>query len=438
MKGAQRVLCVHQGFPAQFSGLVQALLERGSRVDALHHQGCPLRHPNLHLHRWSSWRDRTPNLVEGLAEVEAKFLRAAAAAEVAERLEVGGYRPDLIFAHPGWGESLFLRSIWPQVPQLHYLEYHYSLMGSGSDLDPGLDGLDVQQSRALHRRVQAKNVVNLMALEDMTWGLAPTVFQASRFPSSAHGRISVIHDGIDCDLMRPDSEALLRLPNGQLLSRRQPVISFVNRSLEPYRGFPEFMRALPIVLRACPQAQVLLVGNSAGVSYGKPPADGRTWKQVLLEELSDQLDLSRVHFLGVQPREVFVRILQISRCHVYLTVPFVLGWSLLEAMACAAPIVASDNACVRELIDNGQLGLLVEHRNREVLAEAILATLRNPCIAKQRGKEARRHIQTYYEKRRCTQQRLQLLDQLAAGLDAPKGMTSAKLSRAEISGHRHF
>lgn len=411
------MLCVHQGFPAQFAALVQALLQRGSRVDALHHQGCPRRHPNLHLHRWSSRKERTPNLVPGLAEVEAKFLRAAAAAEAAERLEAGGYRPDVILAHPGWGESLYLRSIWPQVPQLHYLEYHYSPMAPGSDLDPDLEGLDLRESRALHRRVQAKNVVNLMALEDMTWGLAPTTFQASRFPPGAHGRISVIHDGIDCQHLHPDPEARLRLPDGQILSRRQPVISFVNRSLEPYRGFPEFMRALPAVLQACPQAQVLLVGNSEGVSYGRPPADGRTWKQVLLEELSGQLDFSRVHFLGVQPREAFVRILQISRCHVYLTVPFVLSWSLLEAMACAAPIVASDNACVREVIEDGRHGLLVEHHSREALAESILATLFDPVPAKQRGKEARRRIQARYEQQSCTRRRLELLDQLVSGID---------------------
>jgi glycosyltransferase involved in cell wall biosynthesis len=194
------------------------------------------------------------------------------------------------------------------------------------------------------------------------------------------------------------------------------VITFVNRSLEPYRGFPAFMRALPAVMEACPQAQVLVVGNSQGVSYGKAPRDGRTWKQVLLDELDGQLDLERVHFLGVQPRRAFIRILQLSRCHVYLTVPFVLSWSLLEAMACGAPIVASDNACVREVLEAGTHGLLVDHRNRDALAAAILATLHEANRAKQRGQLARLRVQSELDQQGCTQRRLALLDLVAAGV----------------------
>jgi glycosyltransferase involved in cell wall biosynthesis len=416
MNATQRVLCVHQGFPAQFETLVRALLQRGTAVDALHAHGCDLQHPQLRLHRWRSQRGLTPGLVEGLAEVEAKFLRAAAAAEVAERLEAAGYIPDLILAHPGWGESLFLRSIWPQVPQLHYLEYHYRPMAAGSDLDPDLEGIQLSERCALHRRVQAKNVVNLMALDDMDWGLAPTKFQAACFPPAYQPRISIIHDGIDCELLRPDPAAHLKLPSGLTLTRHQPVITFVNRSLEPYRGFPDFLRALPTVLEACPQAQVLVVGNSQGVSYGRAPSDGRTWKQVLLEELDGQLDLERVHFLGVQPRPSFIRLLQLSRCHVYLTVPFVLSWSLLEAMACGAPIVASDNACVREVLQAGTHGLLVDHRNRDALAAAILATLSEPAKAKHRGQLARRRVQSEFDQQECTQRRLALLDLVATGV----------------------
>lgn len=410
-----RVLCVHQGFPAQFAPLVKALLHNGFRVDALHHQPCGWHHPHLHLHRWSPRFGSTPGLIDGLTEVESKFIRAESAARVAERLEEKGYRPDLILAHPGWGESLYLRSIWPSVPQLHYLEFYYSAMGPGSDLESGMDGLSSSERRILHRRVQAKNVCNLMALQDMAWGIAPTRFQASTYPAPYRSKISVIHDGIDTHRFEPDQQASLRLPSGLVLDRNHPVITFVNRSFEPYRGFPQFMRALPTVLQRVPNAHVLLIGNCERVTYGLPPADGRTWKDVLLKELGERLDTSNVHFLGTLKRGSYIRALQLSRCHVYLTVPFVLSWSLLEAMACAAPIVASNGPSIRDVIEDGVHASLVDHHNTESLASAIVSTITERSAAIKRGQRARDLVKQHYGMIQCTNKRFKLLQALASG-----------------------
>ena len=412
----ERILCVHQGFPAQFAPVVKALLQRGCRVDALHHQGCDWSHPNLYLHRWRPLRGTTPGLIDGVAEVESKFIRAAAVAEQAQKLAASGYTPELILAHPGWGESLYLSSIWPQVPQLHYLEYYYQPMQAGSDLEPATDNSSIHESRRLHRQVRAKNVANLLALDEMAWGLAPTAFQASRFPKVYRHRVSVIHDGVDTVLLRADRHVRLRLPNGVILDRHQPVITFVNRCLEPYRGFPQFMRSLPAVLSAYPDAQVLVVGNSQKVSYGLPPNDGRTWKDVMIEELADQLDLSRVHFLGIQDRAPFIRILQLSQCHVYLTVPFVLSWSLLEAMACGAPVVASDGPSVRDVIEHQKHGLLVNHNDPVSLSAAIIATLEDRDAAAIRARHARAKIEQDFDVQHCTSQRLALLELVASGI----------------------
>jgi len=354
-------------------------------------------------------------MIEGLAEVESKFIRADAAAREAEKLDFTGYRPDLILAHPGWGESLYLSSIWPTVPQLHYLEFHYSAIGPCSDLDPGMDGMSSSERRMLHRRVQAKNVCNLMALQDMAWGLAPTSFQARTYPEPYQSRISVIHDGIDTNRFQPDQHAFLRLPSGIVLNRTQPVITFVNRTFEPYRGFPQFMRALPEVLHRMPDAHILLIGNDDRVTYGRPPADGRTWKQVLLDELGDRLDTSHIHFLGSLKRDPFIAALQISRCHVYLTVPFVLSWSLLEAMACAAPIVASNGPSVRDVIKDGVHGLLVDHYNQKLLADAIVKTLADSSGAMSRGNRARALVEQSFSLNECTENRLALVKRVRAG-----------------------
>jgi glycosyltransferase involved in cell wall biosynthesis len=161
---------------------------------------------------------------------------------------------------------------------------------------------------------------------------------------------------------------------GVTLSAGDEVVTYVARNLEPYRGFHVFMRALPGLLRARPRARVLIVGGDQ-VSYGSKPADGETWRARMLAEVGGQIDAGRVHFLGRLPYESYLRLLQVSAVHAYLTYPFVLSWSMLEAMAAGCMVVGSRTAPVEEVIKHGENGWLVDFFDHRQLAEALAGAL---------------------------------------------------------------
>ena len=226
--------------------------------------------------------------------------------------------------------------------------------------------------------------------------IAPTRYQADSFPPELRAKITVIHDGIDTVRVSPDPQAALALPGGQVLRAGDEVLSYVSRSLEPYRGFHIFLRALPDVLAARPQAQVVIVG-AEGVSYGNAPKDGGTWKARMLAELGDQLDLSRIHFLGRVAYDDYLSLIQVARVHCYLTYPFVLSWSLTEAMAAGGYVVASDTEPVRELIRDGENGRLVPFFDVPALSAALIAGLAGDPDADRLRQAARQTITEGYD-----------------------------------------
>jgi glycosyltransferase involved in cell wall biosynthesis len=268
-------------------------------------------------------------------------------------LVASDFKPDVILAHPGWGETLPLRSMFPQARLLVYCEFYYGTAGRDNGFDPefaatGLDG---------HVALQLKNATTLLALEDCDHAISPTRWQQSTFPAHYQSKIDIIHEGINCDVARPDAGAVLNLPSGRELSASDEVVTFVVRNLEPVRGYHIFMRALPRILAQRPKAEIVIVGGD-GTSYGAAPPAGSTWKSIFLKEVESQLDLRRVHFLGRVPYHTYIRVLQVSTAHVYLTYPFVLSWSLLEAMSTGCVVIGSDTAPVQEVID-GKNGILV-------------------------------------------------------------------------------
>lgn len=288
-----------------------------------------------------------------------------------------GYTPDVICAHPGWGETLLLREVWPQARQLHFVEFFYGAEERDVGFDPEFP-TDPFETRC---RLAIKNTNNLLNLGLMDWGVSPTRWQRSTVPLQHQQRISVIHDGIDTAVLTPNEATVLETADDQgralRLTRQDPVITFVNRNLEPSRGYHRFMRALPRVLKEHPTARVLIIGGD-GVSYGAAPGQG-SWKQIYLDEVAAQIDRERVHFLGRVPYGTFVQALRISRAHVYLSYPFVLSWSLIEAMSLGAPIIASRTAPVAEVVEHGRNGWLVDFFDADALAECILSCLANPA-----------------------------------------------------------
>ena len=367
---------------------------------------------SLNYFRYGLDRGNTPGVHPLVMETESKIIRAESCARGAEQLKANGFTPDLICAHPGWGEPLFLKAIWPDSPLLCYQEFFYNENNFDVGFDPEFDD---QRSWKAKAKMMMKNAYLHLTLEQADWNVSPTHFQASSFPKHWQRRFSVIHDGVDTRKVVPNpAPAPLKLPDGTVLEHGQPIVTFVNRSLEPYRGCHTFFRAIPELQRLHPEARLVVVGSTKGVSYGAACPDGE-WRDQFLAEIEGQYDPSRVHFTGTLPYEQFIPLLQLSACHVYLTYPFVLSWSLLEAMACGCAVVGSDTAPVREVIRHGHNGLLVDFFSPGDLATAVVELLDDPERAAAFGVAARRTVERTYELESCVTRQLALMNLVASG-----------------------
>lgn len=417
-----QVLFIHQNFPGQYRHLAAALHARGEQVVAI---GGPTAQAmdGVSLHRYDARPSGgMPACHSWVADLQAKVLRGEAVGRLLQTLLQQGLRPDLVIGHPAWGEMLSLRDQLPELPVLHQVEFVYKMSGGDVGFDPGFPIADWQDLS----RLRLRRTFQMQPFLDFSWGLAPTAWQASTVPAEYRDRVSVIHEGIDTTRIAPRPGSEIRLQKRGL--RFQPgdeVISFVARSLEPYRGFHSFMRMLPILQALRPNAHVLIVG-SEGVSYGPPPATGGSWRQVLMQELEGRLALERIHFVGRVPHPVLHDLFRVCACHVYLTYPFVLSWSLLEAMACGAVVIGSDTPPLHDVITPGVNGLLVDFFDAEALAQQIAAVLADPAGHRHLGDAARAATVARFDLRSvCLPAQLELVDQLAAGLTPPAPPHSA-------------
>ena len=378
-----KILLVHQNFPGQFKHLLPVLLADSSKqVIAFTMNKCPY-YAGLKVVRYQAAKGTSQDIHPWVAETETKVIRAEAAFRAALNLKKEGFTPDLILAHPGWGESLFLKQVWPSSKLIIYCEFHYAHSGTDVGFDPEFPQLDVGDSC----RVRMKNVNNFLHFDIADAGISPTEWQKSTFPDPFRSKIEVIHDGINTSIVRPNPDVWLQVGSHRF-SKNDEIITFVNRNLEPYRGYHIFMRSLVKILATKPNAKVIIVGGD-GVSYGAKAPAGKSWKQIFLNEVKDQLDLSRVFFIGNIDYKYFIPLLQLSMVHVYLTYPFVLSWSLLEAMACGCSIVASNTAPLREAIIDNETGLLIDFFNSDQLANAVINLLDHPDLRASLGQNAR-------------------------------------------------
>lgn len=366
-----KALFIHQNFPGQFRHLVGHLARQGGHqlVCIGQREAEPL--PGTAYLRYQPKRAPRPGTHPYLIGMEAAVLAGQAVLEQMLALRQQGFTPDVIVAHPAWGETLYAKDAFPQARVVHLCEFYYHADGADTNFDPAYP-LTLDQAA----RLRTRNALHLLNLEHCDAAVSPTHWQKSVHPLAYQPRIEVIHEGVDTSAARPDPLATFELPDGRVLRAGEPVLTYVARNLEPYRGFPQFMQALAQVQAQRPDVQALIIGAD-GISYGNPPADAPTWRAKLLRELP--LDAGRTHFLGTVPHARYLQALQVSAAHVYLTVPFVLSWSLLEALASGCLVIASDTAPVREAIQHGRQGLLVDFFDVAALTQHLLAAVDQPA-----------------------------------------------------------
>lgn len=324
----------------------------------------------MKLIRYDLHREPSKQAHHYVRPLEAGVLHGQAVARVLLKLKAQGLVPDVVIAHPGWGEALYVKDVFPRTRLISFFEFFYHPEGADCGFDP-----EFPVSFDDRTRIRSKNALHLMNLEACDLGISPTQWQKSLHPTVYHSKIEVIHEGIDTDTLRPDQDASFTLPNGTTLHTGQPIVTYVARNLEPYRGFHCFMRCLPQLLQQHPTCQVLIVGGD-DVSYGSKPKDAANWREKLQGEVS--LDPARVHFLGRIPYDSYRKVLQISAAHVYLTYPFVLSWSMLEAMASGCLVIGSATPPVQEVIRHQENGLLVDFFDTGALANAVTHALQYP------------------------------------------------------------
>ncbi|MBT9290058.1 glycosyltransferase [Prosthecodimorpha staleyi] len=389
------VLLVHNNFPGQFGFLAEALRARGDRVAAIAQDGAP-GVPGVPIMRWGLKRGTTKGIFEPAVRAEADFLRGRAAARAAEALKAKGFAPDVIVGHPGWGETLFLGEIFPAARRIEYAEFYYRSRGG----DVGFDREFAKETLDELCRVHAKNASMLLALAEADAVVAPSRFQVSMLPPRLARDAHVIHEGVDLAAIRPDPAARFALPDGRILDRTTPFVTFVNRRFEPLRGAHVFVRALPAFLAAVPEAEVVLIGAADGKGYGTPPPEGRTWRDIFWAEIADAVDPRRVHFVGTLPHGRMLDAIRAGAAHVYLTYPFVASWSLFEAMAVEALVIGSATAPVQEVVEHGRNGLLVDFFDRAALADTMAAACRRPADFTALRGAARETIAARYDRAR--------------------------------------
>ena len=369
-----KILFVHQNFPGQFPHLAPELAKRGHDCLALTDLGNnrPSPIPVLrYKHEPAKVDPAATRLGRNYTLMSDRGVTVARAG--LQLRHDKGYIPDVIIGHSGWGETLFLKEVWPEAKVIVYAEFYYKGRGADVGFDPefgapSFDQVMISQGRAGHLG---------QALVHADAGVCPTDWQASTYPASIRGMLRVIHDGVDTDVMVPNPTARFVLPDGRVATTGDEVLTFVNRNLEPYRGYHIFMRALPAILAARPAAQVVIVGGDE-VSYGAAPKDEKGWKERFLSEVRADLDMSRVHFMGKIPYPDFVSLMQVSRAHAYLTYPFVLSWSMIEAMSAGCHVVASNTAPVAEAITDGVNGTLVDFFDVAAWSAALTQALAEP------------------------------------------------------------
>ncbi|TPJ96769.1 glycosyltransferase [Mesorhizobium sp. B2-5-9] len=383
-----RILFIHDDFPGQYQRIVNHLAkdrnyELVSGSLSKNSNPTPIRRIEYTPHRLPH-----PDSHPALRYTERAVIHGQAALKAFLPLQRQGWKPDIILGHSGWGSGIFMKDLWPDAKYLAYFEWYYRTDAADVGfLDGGVS--DVNEKM----KIRMKNTAILQDFAAMDWGQCPTQFQATQFPEIFRNRLSILHDGVDTEFFSPNRQTEL-VVNGCKFRKGDPLVTYIARGMEPYRGFPQFIAAIAHLQKMNPHVHALIIGEDK-VVYGLKRQDGQTFKHVALEE--NQLDLSRIHFVGTKPLHFLRDALRVSAAHIYLTVPFVLSWSMMEAMSTGAVVVGSDTGPLREMITDGENGILVPFHQPDELANTLNNILKHPNLYTCLGEAARKMILERYE-----------------------------------------
>ncbi len=400
-----RILFLHSNFPAQFRHLAVALAQDSNHKVVFGTTRKEGALPGVNKAIYTPSREAHPQTHHYVRTLENAVLQGQAVYRLADQLKTQSFIPDVVYAHSGWGPSLFIKDIFPKAKLLCYFEWFYHAHGSDADFDPN-EPLTADDEA----RIRIKNAPILIDLYSCDRGLAPTYWQRQQFPPEYHSKIKVHHDGVDTQFFQPQPGAKLFLPRINLDLREVPeIVTYVARGMEPYRGFPQLIETVALLQKRRPQCHVVIVGENR-VAYGRTLPDGKTYKDVMLEKVP--LDLNRVHFTGLLPYPEYLQVLQASSVHLYLTRPFVLSWSMLEALSTGCLVVASHTAPVTEMIQDGVNGLLVDFFDTQAICDRIEYALDNPTQMVSIRHQARETILERYDLAQLLPQHLQWIQEI--------------------------
>lgn len=396
------ILFLHRDFPGQFKYIAPELAKNPLNLVMFMTPEDKIQVPGINKLVYKLPPKNPNNCNPYLSDYEEAVLHGQAAVNIAISMKKRGIIPDIIYGH-SWGSTLFMKDVFPDVPLLCYFEWFCNADGAAIGFDGNIPNAEYRE------KIRFNSAPHLIDLYSCDAGISPTQWQKSQFPREFHNKIKVIHDGIDTDICKPDETATFLIKDKNLeLTSQDEVITYGTRGMEPFRGFPQFMEAVEKLLKKRPNAHFIIGGNDR-VCYGEPLTKG-TYKELMLKKLD--LDMNRVHFVGGLSFNEYIKILQISSAHVYSTYPFVLSWSILEAMAAECCVIASKTQPVLEVMEDNKNGLLFDFYNVSQLVEKIEYALDNKDKMKEIRKNARQTVLDKYELKNCLAQQIAYIESL--------------------------
>ena len=408
----KKVLFLHQNFPGQYKHLARILMDKNNYE--LHSlslgsdntssvENLKKIYKGINHHKYFITNINAKNVNRLAVEFETKMIRAETVLEKSLEMKENGFNPDLLIIHPGWGEGFLLKEVWPKAKIINYFEFFYNTQDSDVDFDlseSNHPNYDIE----LKTKLVARNAPFLSACNQSDIMIAPTNFQKSTAPIEYRNKIKVIHDGIDTNALKSNPKSNINLSrkktDGSIekinLTKKDKIIAFVNRNLEPYRGYHIFMRSLPSIIKEHPDAYILIIGGD-DVSYGARPKKG-SYKNIYYDEIKDKIPKeNRIKFLGFVDYQVLLSVFDIASVHIYLTYPFVLSWSMLESMSLGGLVLGSKTPPVEEVIKHKKNGLLVDFFDHKTISSTVIDILNNPKSYSSIRKEARKTVVEKYD-----------------------------------------